>query len=315
MKIGIVILNYNCFADTIGCINSIRKATVDLDYKIYVVDNCSTDGSVCEFRTSLKGDKDVVLIALSANNGYANGNNVGIKRAINDVCEVILISNPDVIYDRHAIKSMYSYLINHEVGVVGPLIYNNNGEIDLNAKRTLEYRGFILGKKPCLYIKSRYRNNYCLLNWDYKNPIIFEGMVMGCCFMAKVSILKLTGGFDEGTFLYFEENILGKKFSEEGIKVAIVPFAKIVHKGAGSTHKINSKIYYYKYCSELYGLVNYCKITRAQILLLFLVNLCGFVSTIVKSPCKDNLKLLLKLFAYYFRAIIYRKAGKIKCVG
>ena len=39
--VGIVILNYNSWDDTRECIKSIQNAEQMLDYRIYLVDNCS----------------------------------------------------------------------------------------------------------------------------------------------------------------------------------------------------------------------------------------------------------------------------------
>lgn len=39
--VGIVILNYNSWADTVACVDSIHEAEKKLEFRIYLVDNCS----------------------------------------------------------------------------------------------------------------------------------------------------------------------------------------------------------------------------------------------------------------------------------
>ena len=310
MKLGIIILNYNSFDDCRECINSIRENIDTANYTIYLIDNCSTDNSLFRLKVLFSADKDIKIISLQNNNGYATGNNVGMKQAINDGCELLLISNPDVEYQEKAIEKLYEYLISSPVGIVGPMIYNVKGKLDLHANRTLEYKGILFGKKPFVYLKSRYYRRYTLQDRKWDQEYSFYGMVMGCCFMAKSEVLSKVNFFDEGTFLYFEENILGKKLCENNIKVSILPTAKVIHNGAGSTKYISIVTRYYKYCSELYGLVNYCGINRLKILLLFIINFNGILLGNVRNSRKRE--LLSHLCKYYFNTGIQRKAQKIK---
>ena len=311
MSIGIIILNYNTVEDTVCCVKSIRNVIGEMVSTIYIVDNCSTDSSQMKLNAFFEKEKDIVLIHLKQNRGYAYGNNMGIKRAIADGHDAILISNPDVEYKPDSIKYLYEYLMSHHVGVVGPLIYNAQGKLDLNAQRTLEYKGSLLLKKPFVYLKCRYGKYYSLRNYNCLEPIIFDGMVMGCCFMIKAKVAEKVGYFDEGTFLYFEENILGKKLSNEKIPVAIVPYAKIIHKGGGTTSKIGIKSVYYHYCSQLYGLLNYCHIKRYQIITLFIINSVGLFYRIICNNYKE-LWIFKRFLVYYFEAIRTMKASKIK---
>mgnify|MGYP000340977437 CR=1 FL=1 len=52
------------------------------------------------------------------------GNNIGIKRALEDGCEEVLISNSDVRYETGSISELQTYLQDHpDVGIVGPKIF------------------------------------------------------------------------------------------------------------------------------------------------------------------------------------------------
>lgn len=44
------------------------------------------------------------------NLGYAAGNNVGIKEALQDGCEWLVISNNDIVFCENAISEMALYL-------------------------------------------------------------------------------------------------------------------------------------------------------------------------------------------------------------
>ena len=81
--IGIIILNYNSWEQARQCINSILKAEDRIKINIYLVDNASTKRPENEILEFLKNNK-VTLISNPDNKGYAAGNNVGIRCALND---------------------------------------------------------------------------------------------------------------------------------------------------------------------------------------------------------------------------------------
>ena len=62
------------------------------------------------------------------NSGYSAGNNVGIRQALADGCDAVLISNSDVRYEKDSISKMYQYLQkNPKTGIVGPKIVLRDG--------------------------------------------------------------------------------------------------------------------------------------------------------------------------------------------
>ena len=79
MKISVIVLNYNGLADTLDCLDSLKKCDTD-SHKVdfIVVDNNSNDGSV----EALGKLSNIHLIPNSQNLGYTGGNNVGIVAAL-----------------------------------------------------------------------------------------------------------------------------------------------------------------------------------------------------------------------------------------
>lgn len=94
-KVAFVILNYNNSQDTVECIESVQK----IDYKnfeIILIDNDSTDDSVDILSSKFP---EITLIQTGINLGYAGGNNVGIKKAIDSKADYICVLNNDVVVD------------------------------------------------------------------------------------------------------------------------------------------------------------------------------------------------------------------------
>ncbi|HRM91557.1 MAG TPA: glycosyltransferase, partial [Thomasclavelia ramosa] len=73
---------------------------------ICVVDNCSTDDSVKQ----LKKLKNIELIALDTNEGYAAGNNAGLKYLYEQECDNYIISNPDIIIDKRNLMDFIAHM-------------------------------------------------------------------------------------------------------------------------------------------------------------------------------------------------------------
>ena len=77
-SVYIIVLNYKNLADTVACLASLRKITYN-KYRIVVVDNDSRDGS---FEYLKEHETDCCIIQSGENRGYAAGNNIGIRYAL-----------------------------------------------------------------------------------------------------------------------------------------------------------------------------------------------------------------------------------------
>ena len=80
MDVSIIIVNYNTYALTSACIQSIIDHTEGISYEIIVVDNASTDGS----KEKLESDRRIRYIYSEKNGGFGYGNNIGMKVASGD---------------------------------------------------------------------------------------------------------------------------------------------------------------------------------------------------------------------------------------
>lgn len=253
--VGIVILNYITWDDTKRCITSIRETIKGLSYKIYVVDNASPvppNNSMVSFLNK----NDIEYLPSAINNGYAAGNNIGIKRAMDDGCDYILISNNDIIYEEDSITRMVeTFSEEEEVGIVGPLVVNHGGSIQ---KGTRYKEGGLkqkyLAETLLRKLFPKYRVKYFGSDSDYKKTS-YVYAVSGCCFMLSKSCASLITPLDENTFLYGEEAIIGNRMQKNGLKTLYYPKSRVIHKHAGSTSHVKAFSYICKVKSEIY----YCK--------------------------------------------------------
>lgn len=258
--IGIVLLNYNEWDITIKCIESIRETCI-CDYRIYLVDNCSIVPKTEEFVIFLKKSNDIFFIENKRNAGYSAGNNLGILKARQDLCNYILISNNDVIFKADAIETMKCFLErNSDYGIVGPMIYTSDGmlqEINMGCKMNIwgKYK-YILRKTPFSFLTKKYVEKFHAQDKDLKIPFdVFA--VSGCCFMVAMCAFDALFPLDENTFLYEEENIIGCRMENAGLKTCYNTNCQIIHMGEVTTRHFSSFGYGCMVESEIYYCTQY----------------------------------------------------------
>ncbi len=280
--IGIVILNYNEWDMTIKCINSIRK-NCNLLYKVYVVDNNSPVRITKRIEKFFQSSKDVELIMNKFNKGYSAGNNVGIKKALDDLCDYVLISNNDVIFKRNSIENLYLFLKNHkEYGIVGPKVFLENGkfqEINMGCKMTMKGKYlYLLRKTPVKKISKSFVEKFNLnnINLDHSFDVY---AVSGCCFMMSRFATKKLFPFDENTFLYEEENIIGMKMEKLKLKTCYCVDSEIIHLGGASTEKMSEFSYKCFIQSEQYYCKNYLNASILQRFPLLFIRCCIYIKS------------------------------------
>ena len=92
MELSIIIVNYNGAEDTIECVKSLNKINYD-NYKIFVIENGSSKKPTKEQIDYLKGQ--TVYIESAENLGFSGGNNIGIRKAIENEFDYMLLLNND----------------------------------------------------------------------------------------------------------------------------------------------------------------------------------------------------------------------------
>lgn len=237
---ALVVLNYNTPKLTISAANHILSLQTGIH--IVLVDNASTDGSLEIFKKEFEGNKLVSIVASKENGGYAKGNNLAFSYVYQmKGIKFVGVMNPDVTIEAKDLGLLVNALRSDaSIGLVtGRTIYN--GEIwEPNPcawKRATVWRWIFcettigsalirMGKKMYSFMNVV---RGCYRETKYKEKIALVDNVQGCCFFSRVSTIKKVGGFDERTFLYYEEDILGEKIRGVGLRNAVVSDAWICH--------------------------------------------------------------------------------------
>lgn len=242
--IGIVVLNYNDYETTITFVEQIK------DYSclqhICIVDNASTDGSIEKLQ--LYQSHKLHIICSKSNQGYSSGNNLGAKYLIEErKCDYIFISNPDIEVTEKAMEEMIKTIQeNNQVALLGPTIYEN-GEINRGWKLPSTTND-ILSNLPSIYKIARKKLLY--KEDKYDTALTKVDVVSGCFFLIKSSILKEFNYFDENTFLYYEENILGMKLKANNYSSFVLNNIRVIHHHSVSIDKSFNHLHKIKILKE-----------------------------------------------------------------
>lgn len=252
--VSIIILNYNGTKDTFACLESIQKLQV-IGYKlqVVVVDNGSKE------KLKVKNEKCKVIRS-EENLGFSGGNNVGIRYALEQGADYIIILNNDTQVDKNLVEELLEVAeSDKKIGIVVPKIYFAKGHEFHKSRYKETDRGKVIW--------------YAGGNMDWNNIIGFHrgvdqvdhgqfektestDLATGCCMMVRREVLENVGLFDEAYFLYYEDADLSIRVKKAGYKIMYVPKALLWHLNAGSAGGSGSSLqdYYISRNRLLFGM-------------------------------------------------------------
>ena len=237
MDLSVVIINYQTFELTRDTINSILKYSYPFSYEIIVVDNASKDNSLDKLKDYFK---DLVkFIPSGQNNGFAAGNNQGLKLASG---KYVLLLNSDTVVWQNTLEDIYNYMENNpNVGACGCRVLLANGNLDRACKRSFPniknsfYRLFHIPTNSS-------KNDY---NLDLPDNEIYEIECLTGAFMfIRQKCLDSVGLLDETFFMYGEDIDLCYRIKQDNWKIVYYGRAIITHFKGASSKKQKSKLIY-----------------------------------------------------------------------
>lgn len=223
----IIVLNYGMYNLTLKMINELHTELVYDNYSIMVVDNCSPNESAKVLANRSK-DLNYIFIANGKNTGYAAGNNIGIRYAINNGYKYSWILNNDVeLREKSVLKELVGILEeNDDIACVGPKIYNADGSICAPYCRRPSVWNMTLGA----FEDKKYR----ISKQDVAGEVY---RIYGCCMLLKNRAMAEIDCMDERTFLYGEEAILSERLIKKSYRTYYDPAVSVTHLGSVSMKK------------------------------------------------------------------------------
>ena len=222
---SVIILNWNGRHHLEECLASVLSQ-IFRDFETIVVDNGSTDGSV-DFLKERWG-KEIRTISLSFNQGFAGGNNAGIRAAMG---KFIILLNNDTAVDPRWLHALSEAILRHpDAGMVTPKILNYYRRDEIDNTGHLIY--------PDGLARGRHRQEKDDGRFDEEGEAFWPS---GCAGVYRKEMLDEIGLLDETFFAYGEDVDLGLRARWAGWKCIYVPDAVVYHKYSATTGVYSSQ--------------------------------------------------------------------------
>lgn len=216
-KVSIILVNYKNYNDTIKCLESLEKVNYP-NMSIIVIDNNSEDDSLMILK---KRENDKVKVLESGyNGGFAFGNNCGIRKALEDKSDYVLLLNNDTIVDCDFLAPLLRVAENDKsVGIVSSRImfypdidriWYAGGKVDWDNLRAIHFG-----------LKEKISEKYL-----QKSTVDFAS---GCCMLISRNAIQETGLLPEEYFMYYEDMDYCIMVADKGFKIEYVPESVIYH--------------------------------------------------------------------------------------
>lgn len=238
--IYLITINYNSSSYTIDFFESLQK--VKTDYRLIIVDNNSNDSDYQILKeyffqndcvTILEGDypdynfndeTKILIIRQKENLGFAGGNNVGIKIAINqdDFIGVALINN-DTYVAPDFLDEIMNFKQSHDnADLIGCRILLENPD------DVIWYDGGIFHKHSTRATHINENKKLEQVAQDLKPKKV--SFITGCFMFISKKCIQEIGLLDDNLFMYVEDLEYCIRAQKKGLLLYQVPFSVIWHR-------------------------------------------------------------------------------------
>jgi GT2 family glycosyltransferase len=212
--VSIIIPVYNQFAYTFNCLESLSvNLSSDLAYEIIIVNDASSDETLEQLATLVKGIK---VLTNAENSGFIRSCNYGASQAKG---QYLYFLNNDTRILENCLESLVKLIINNpQVGAVGSkLIYANGkqqeaGGIIWNSADGWNYGRLDSPEEP---------------EYNYVRPVDY---CSGASLLVPTDLFKQLGGFSQDFIpAYYEDTDLCFAIRELGYQVLYQPQSNVIH--------------------------------------------------------------------------------------
>ena len=221
--VAIIIVNWKKYELTRSCINSVEKSSFK-NVKIILVDNEYHKDKFHKINKNLI----IHIIKNKINEGFAKASNQGIKYALKNNFDYIMLLNNDTIVKEDLLELLIDKSIKFNHKIIQPLILNYNGTKIWNGGGSINY----------------FFGNFNTLNKgktikDFKNNNDFTEWFTGCCIMFKSEVFNKVGFLDENFFAYYEDVDFSIRLKKYGYKIYLMNDSYLFHIGSSSSKSKN----------------------------------------------------------------------------
>jgi len=216
----IYILNWNQPELTSDCVQSLLNQTTSVDYRIFIIDNGSTDNSVEIFNQKFP---NIEVLRNESNLGFQGGMNRGLSHGLNQGARYILIINNDTIADPLMIDELIKN-IPDDAALVSPIIYYYD-----SPKKIWSIGGKI---NPIILEVTRFLD----FSPSKTQKSIPRDFIPSCAWLLRRETIGKIGYLDASYYpIYYDDLDYCIRLKRQGCKIYLLPQAKLWHKVAKSS--------------------------------------------------------------------------------
>lgn len=250
-RFSVIIVSFNNRSLLPACIGSIYRTVDRRHLEIIVSDNGSTDGSDRLVREQWP---DIRLIE--------NGKNLGFAAAVNRAIAVargryLVLMNSDAQLTPDALETIGRFMDEQsDVAIAGGGLVDPDGTAQ-NSAAALPGMATEFGLKPAL--KLLFPRRFPGRVTGRHAPFEVDSII-GALMVVRADAVRRVGGLDEDYFFFLEETDWCLRMKRAGMRVMVVPDARIIHH-QGKTAKrypLNAKVEYYR------SLITFMKKNRSR---------------------------------------------------
>lgn len=218
-KVAVIVLTYNSSKYLDGCFGTLaRMDRTGLDVEVVAVDNGSTDGTRDMIR---KNWPDVRVVDSGGNIGFAAGNNLAMREALESGSDCVFLLNHDTEVDpgflREAVRAMESDP--KIASVQSLLLLHPERDLVNSTGNAIHFLGF----GYCM----DYRKNVGDIDREKVRDIAYAS---GAAVLYRADALREAGLFDDSLFMYHEDLDLGWRLRLCGYRNVLAPKSVVYHK-------------------------------------------------------------------------------------
>jgi len=221
-KVGVVTVTYN----SERVIDAFMKCMLRQDYGsfiLYVIDNCSSDATLQHI--SRHRDSRIVVVANRNNVGVAEGNNQGIRAALQANCEYVLLINNDTEFDPNLLSNLRADGLNYKADMIVPkIMYHEKPDFIWYAGG-----GFRRSRATAFHDGARCRDTG---QFDAPRQVDYAPT---CCMLIHRDVFQKVGLMDSRYFVYFDDTDFCFRARRTRQRLYYTPSTRLFHKVSSLT--------------------------------------------------------------------------------
>jgi len=217
--VALIVLTWNQRDLTLDCLASLAGLDYPADrLEVVVVDNGSVDGTAEAVEERYPR---VAVLRNGQNLGFAEGNNVGIRYALEGTAEYIMLLNNDTVVDPHMLQELLAVLdAQPDVGIVGPkMLYFDPSDVIWCAGNRID-----LQRGSSIRLQAEQPDDESL-----QEPQDVD-FITACGICLRRRVIEEIGLLDPRFFIYYEETDWCTRARAAGWRIQYAPRARLWHK-------------------------------------------------------------------------------------